>query len=222
VFLKLCFFPTERLGRQSIDCVTGSQPESSSEAGIDIALVRLAQGGDTEAFGMLVEQNRNAVYRAVYAALGSRTEADDVVQEAFVTAYKNLRSFRGESSFKTWLLSIAWRKALDHRKRLSQWMRRIVVYDQFADGSPAVLDRVASGELPHDERVANLELQQTVRRLVVRLPRKLRDAVLLAGSGDYSYAQIAEMLRVPVGTVKWRVSEGRRVLREKLAALGHE
>jgi RNA polymerase sigma-70 factor (ECF subfamily) len=58
--------------------------------------------------------------------------------------------------------------------------------------------------------------------LIRTLPNKLRYALLLAGSGDYSYEQISHMLGVPVGTVKWRVSEGRRVLKEKLTALGHE
>ena len=170
---------------------------------------------------MLVERNRDAVYRAVYVALGSRTAADDVVQEAFVTAFKNLRSFRGDSSFRTWLLSIAWRKALDERKSVMRWMRRVVVYERFGDDSAAVLDRVPSTERPNDERIAGRELHHTVRRLIARLPRKLRDAVLLAGSGDYSYAQIAEMLNVPVGTVKWRMSEARRVLKKKLEAMGY-
>jgi RNA polymerase sigma-70 factor (ECF subfamily) len=60
------------------------------------------------------------------------------------------------------------------------------------------------------------DLQRRVRKLIATLPRKLRDALLLAGSGDYSYEQISVMLGVPVGTVKWRVAEARRVLRVKL------
>ncbi len=64
------------------------------------------------------------------------------------------------------------------------------------------------------------EMRRTIRRLVATLPRKLRDALLLAGSGEYSYEQIAAMLDVPVGTLKWRVSEARRVLKQKLAASG--
>jgi RNA polymerase sigma-70 factor (ECF subfamily) len=83
------------------------------------------------------------------------------------------------------------------------------------------MDRVRSAARSQEEALVSLELQRTVRRLIQSLPRKLRDALLLAGSGEYSYEQIARMLDIPVGTVKWRVSEARRVLKQKLAALGH-
>ena len=89
----------------------------------DLELVRLAQAGDADAFGLLVERNRRAVFRAALAAVGSATEADDVAQEAFVTAWRKLSGFRGESQFRTWLLSITWRKAIDRRKSLARWLR---------------------------------------------------------------------------------------------------
>ena len=79
-----------------------------------------------EAFGELVERNRRAVFRAALAAVGSATEADDVAQEAFVTAFQKLDGFRGEASFRTWLLSITWRKAIDRRKSVTRWMQRLV------------------------------------------------------------------------------------------------
>jgi RNA polymerase sigma-70 factor (ECF subfamily) len=60
-----------------------------------------------------------------------------------------------------------------------------------------------------------------VKQLIGTLPRKLRDAIMLAGSGDYTYEQIAQMLGIPLGTVKWRVAEARRVLKRKLAAMGY-
>jgi RNA polymerase sigma-70 factor (ECF subfamily) len=82
------------------------------------------------------------------------------------------------------------------------------------------MDRVPSTARSQEDALASAEMQRTLRRLIQSLPRKLRDALLLAGSGDYSYEQIARMLDVPVGTVKWRVSEARRVLKQKLAALG--
>ena len=72
-----------------------------------------------------------------------------------------------------------------------------------------------------EEDLAAAQLQQKVKRLIRTLPRKLRDALLLAGSGEYTYEQISHILGVPVGTVKWRVSEARRVLKQKIAAVGH-
>ena len=64
--------------------------------------------------------------RAALAALGSPAEADDVAQDAFVMAYRKLGSFRGEAAFRTWLLAIAWRKALDRRKSLARWLKLTV------------------------------------------------------------------------------------------------
>jgi len=186
----------------------------------DDGLVRLALSGDQAAFGELVEQHRRAVYRAAYAALGSAADADDVVQEAFVTAYQKLHTFRGESSFKTWLLSIAWRKALDRRKHITRWLRLTATRDAFAAESSPV-ERIPSSEPSHEARVTSDELHRIMKRLVAALPRKLRDALLLAGCGEHSYDEIAHMLDVPVGTLKWRVSEARRVLKKKLAALGY-
>ena len=191
------------------------------DPGADLELVRRAQAGDGHAFGELVERNRRAVYRAAYAALGSTADADDVVQEAFVTAYRKLSSFRAESSFRTWLLSIAWRKALDRRKSITRWLRTTVTHERFSDDAPGVVESLPSPERSHEDRLAADELHRTLKQLIATLPRKLRDALLLAGSGDHSYDEIGRMLDIPVGTVKWRVSEARRVLKRKLAALGY-
>jgi RNA polymerase sigma-70 factor (ECF subfamily) len=199
--------------------VTGTE----SEAVTDLDLVRLARGGDVEAFGELVERNRRAVFRAALAAVGSPAEADDVTQDAFVTAYRKLNSFRGESQFRTWLLSITWRKAIDRRKSLTRWLRMTASPPRDDDGDNAFdqMERVPSSDRSQEDTVTDDELQQNVMRLIGTLPRKLRDALLLAGSGDHTYEQISQMLGAPVGTVKWRVSEARRILKRKLAALGY-
>jgi RNA polymerase sigma-70 factor (ECF subfamily) len=199
--------------------VTGTESETVT----DLDLVRLAQAGDVEAFGELVERNRRAVFRAALAAVGSPAEADDVTQEAFVTAYRKLNSFRGESQFRTWLLSITWRKAIDRRKSLTRWLRMTVSPPRDDNGDDAFdqMARVPSSDRSQEETVTDDELQRNVTRLIGTLPRKLRDALLLAGSGDHTYEQIGRMLGTPVGTVKWRVSEARRILKRKLAALGY-
>ena len=98
----------------SIDRVTATETAEAATAA-DLALVKRVQAGDVEAFGDLVERNRRAVFRAALAAVGSATDADDVAQEAFVTAFQKLHGFRGDSSFRTWLLAITWRKAIDRR-----------------------------------------------------------------------------------------------------------
>ena len=102
--------------------MTGTEPSAAT----DLDLVRLAQTGDIDAFGELVERHRRAVFRAALACVRSPAEADDVAQEAFVTAYRKLGTFRGEAQFRTWLLSITWRKAIDRRKSIARWLRTAV------------------------------------------------------------------------------------------------
>ncbi len=201
---------------ESTNCVTATDPSEVS----DLDLVRRAQAGDTEAFGELVERNRRAVFRAALAAVGSAAEADDVAQEAFVTAFRKLGGFRGESAFRTWLLAITWRKAIDRRNSMTRWLRQTVTQVEFGDDTADIMDITPSNARSQEDELAGAELQRTLRRLIGTLPRKLRDALLLAGSGEYSYEQIGQMLGAPVGTVKWRVSEARRVLKRKLCALG--
>lgn len=181
----------------------------------DAELVERAQGGDSAAFGVLVERHRSAVYRAALAVLGSTADAEDVAQEALVAAYQKLGGFRGEAAFKTWVLSITWRHALDRRRSVAMRMKRFVSPPEDTWPDPA-----EPGPRP-DQLLAGTEFRGQVRRLVRRLPAKLRDPLLLWASGDYSYDELARVLAIPSGTAKWRVMEARRQLRERLLRLGY-
>jgi RNA polymerase sigma-70 factor, ECF subfamily len=187
----------------------------------DLELVRRAQGGDVEAFGELVQRNRRAVFRAALAAVGSAAEAEDVAQDAFVTAFQKLGGFRGEASFKTWLLTITWRKAIDRRKSVSRWMQRLAAPPHDAGESWDPMDRVPADGESQEDTAMTADLRRRLKPLIAALPKKLRDALLLAGSGDHSYEEIGQMLKIPVGTVKWRVSEARKVLKQKMTAMGY-
>ena len=212
------FIPTGLHVAESTDCVTGTEPSAVT----DLDLVRLAQAGDVEAFGELVERNRRAVFRAALACVGSPAEADDVAQEAFVTAFQKIEGFRGEASFRTWLLSITWRKAIDRRKSVTRWMQRLVMPAVSEDGEEwDPMQRLPSGARSQEDDLLTSDLQKRLRPLIASLPKKLRDALLLAGSGEHSYEEIGQMLKIPVGTVKWSVSEARKVLKQKMSAMGY-
>lgn len=206
----------------SIDRVTVTEAAEAASAW-DMALVRRAQAGDGQAFGELVERNQRAVFRAALAAVGSATEADDVAQEAFITAFQKLGAFRGESSFKTWLLTITWRKAIDRRKSATRWIHRLVAPTQSSETGEEwnPMDRVAAGGESQEDELMTSDLQKRLKPLIASLPKKLRDALLLAGSGDHTYDEIGRMLKIPTGTVKWRVSEARKVLKHKMASMGY-
>lgn len=194
-----------------VNAVEAAEPD-------DVALVRMAQAGDVDAFGDLVERHRRSVFRAALAATGSPTDAEDVAQEAFVAAFQKLDTFRGDASFKTWLLAIAWRKAIDRRKSVVRWMQRRAVARPDEEKDP--MENLPEPDRSQEQALIGSELHRELRSLIRALPRKLRDALLLAGSGEYSYEEIASMLAIPLGTLKWRVSEARRVLRLKLDAKG--
>jgi RNA polymerase sigma-70 factor (ECF subfamily) len=193
----------------------------------DLELVERARKGDSDAFGVLVERHHRAALRAAVTALGRPDDADDAVQEAWIAARDRLDGFRGDAAFRTWLLAIVWHKATDRRRGVMRWLSRLVALDsgggQPAEmGSAAPLALVAAAATPSPERAAlDGERQRAIARLVRALPARLRDPLLLVGSGDYSYDDVAAMLATPVGTVKWRVSEARRQLRVKLTRLGY-
>ena len=190
----------------SINCVT------------DAELVERARQGEPAAFGELVDRHRSAVYRAALAALGSAADAEDAAQEAFLTAYRRLSSFRGEASFKTWLLTIAWHQAINHRRGLTRWWRLIARPRSDEDDND---EEYPSAERSPEEMLSDERLQRDIERAITELPPKLRDPLLLAQSGEYKYDEIGSMLKAPVGTIKWRISEARRVVKERLRQRGY-
>jgi RNA polymerase sigma-70 factor (ECF subfamily) len=179
----------------------------------DEELVLLARQGDPDAFDQLVARHQSAVYRAALAALRVREDAEEVAQDAFIRAWRALDRFRSESSFRTWILRIAWNRAISKRRSLASWLRRTTPMDDVAEP-------VAAGEGQYGW-MHSVELQAHATSAIQALTPKLRDALLLAQSGEYQYDEIARMLAIPVGTVKWRISEARRKVRETLAALGY-
>jgi RNA polymerase sigma-70 factor, ECF subfamily len=200
----------------------------------DHELVERARHGEAAAFEALVTRHHQAARRAAVAALGAADDADDVAQEAWIAVHARLTDFQGASSFRTWLLAIVWNKALDRRRQVGRWLRRMVSLDtpwpsgESGAAAPAAITIGAAAAIGLSEdrpsperRVLNDELSGQIARLVRALSAKLRDPLLLIGSGDYSYEEVAAMLGIPVGTAKWRVSEARRQLRAKLERLGH-
>jgi RNA polymerase sigma-70 factor (ECF subfamily) len=187
----------------------------------DAELIERAREGDRAAFGDLVERYQQTVFRAVLVVLRSREDAEEVAQDAFVSAFTKLDGFRGDASFKTWILSIAWNRALDRRRRIGQWMRRFVNRDDETMAEPS------SGQPTHEQDMIARETRAEVRRLLRSLPPKYREPLLLSLSGDHTFEEIGALLRIPTGTAKWRAMEGRRLMRTKLvraqpARLGEE
>src|SRR5262245_64321478 len=204
---------------------TGWRPPMSTFCVTDADLVARARQGDTAAFGDLIDRHRPAVYRAALAALGSHADAEDTAQDAFLAAYRRLDSFRGEASFKTWLLTITWHQAINRRRSLGRLWHRLIeprvsgLHENAEELSP--FDGIAASGPTPEQSAADNQLRRDVLAAIRALSPKLRDALLLAQAGTYSYDEIGAMLGVPTGTVKWRVSEARKVIRKRLDERGY-
>ena len=181
----------------------------------DAELVEEARRGDASAFGELVERHRAAVYRTALVVCGSRPDAEEVAQDTFLAAWRSLDRFRGDSQFKTWVLAIAWKRALTRRRSVWNRIRRL------ADRPDSGFEPAARGP-GAEERLIGSDFADCVARLVRTLPVKLRDPLLLAATGEWTFAEMAVALNVAEGTLKWRVMEARRRLKQKLSAMGYE
>ena len=196
-----------------------SAAPAMSDATFDAETTQLAvraRGGDRDAFSALVGLHERAARRVAIAALGEMAEAEEAVQEACLTAWRRVDRLEDPAAFRSWFLKITWRKALDRRRSLRSWLKRLQL-DAFG-ADPA--DVIPSPAVPADDALLLRERDQAIARMIRSLPARLRDPFLLAATGEHRYEDIARMLNIPIGTVKWRMLEARRLLREKLGRLG--
>ena len=181
-----------------------------------VRLVALARTGDRAAFGRLLEDHLTAARRVALAAVGQPMDADEAVQDASVAAWTRLDALQDPAAFRGWFMRIVWRKAIDRRRSMRSWLDRFGM----ASSDDRPMEFPAADPSP-DALLISRELAIAIAQVVKALPRKLRDPFLLAASGDHRYEDIAAMLGVPIGTVKWRISEARRLIRLKLDRMGH-
>lgn len=195
--------------------MTGEAEPTAADPEV-VRLVALARTGDRAAFGRLIEDHLAAARRLALAAVGQPSDADEAVQEASVAAWTRLSALQEPAAFRGWFMRIVWRKAIDRRRSLRTWL------DRFGTSSSEERPmEFPAAEPSPDAQLISRELAQAIAQVVRALPRKLRDPFLLAASGDHRYEEIATLLSLPVGTVKWRISEARRMIRVKLERLGH-
>jgi len=185
---------------------SSKRPGPKTLAEIDV-LVERARAGDKGAFGQLVEQFRGRIYALALHLTGSRTEADDITQEAFLRAYDQIGNFEGRSQFFTWLYRIAVNRALNGRRDGAR--RRSVGLDD-----PRVEAAIAVDAYGDPRRAA--ELSQTYARLVCALDAlspTLRSTVVLVALQGLSHEEAGVVLGCPPGTVAWRMHDARARLR---------
>lgn len=192
--------------------------ETTQAADEDHDLVTACQKGDADAFGVLVAKYQKKAFNIAFRMMGDYDETADTVQEAFLSAFRSIKKFRGEAKFSTWLYGICVNQA---RNRLKQARRRSLHEGTSIDEPIETEDgchvlEPADDDPPPDEQLRVKDLQDTVQECIGRLGEEFREVLVLRDIHGFSYEEIRDILDIPDGTVKSRLFRARDVLRDSL------
>jgi RNA polymerase sigma-70 factor (ECF subfamily) len=183
----------------------------------DLSLVQSLREGSESAYELLIARFQQPVYALALRLLNDQSDACDVVQEVFLKVFRNVGSFRGQSSLKTWIYRITVNEAHNARRWFFRHRRREVELDDEPPETRSLKEVIAdSGRSPFDV-VFDREQQSMVEAALEKINPIFREAVVLRDLADLSYEDIAEVLNVSLGTVKSRILRGREALRDQLA-----
>jgi RNA polymerase sigma-70 factor, ECF subfamily len=184
----------------------------------DAEFVSRCQSGDIDAFEVLVERHQKKMLNIVYRITGDYDDACEVVQEAFLSAYRAINKFRGDAKFSTWLTGITVNHAKNRmRQTQSRSYHEVISIDdpvetesgQFAYDPPAQ-------EASAIEQLVQKEVQEKVQECIGGLDKDQRDVLVLRDIEEFSYDEIGLILKIPDGTVKSRLSRARDALKDCL------
>jgi RNA polymerase sigma factor (sigma-70 family) len=190
--------------------------ESTTITESDESLVARVQKGDPSAFDVLVERHKERLYNAIYQMTANHQEADDLVQESFIKAFRAIRSFQGRSSFYTWIYRIAMNRTLNHlkrRKRGAEFSLNDV--DASIEHDPDFVE-LMSHKTPRREAALN-ELQQRLNEAMAKLSENHRMVVTLHDIQGLTHSEIAEIVNCSEGTVRSRLFYARQQLQALLS-----
>ena len=195
-------------------------PDRSAEGVADLEDLRLVDGlkvGANWAYEELITRFQQPVYSLALRLLTGQSEACDVAQEVFLKVFRNISSFRGQSSLKTWIYRITVNEAHNARRWFFRHRRREVELDNRPEESVNWKEMIADGGRSPYEVAMDREQQVIVEAALDRINPIFREAVALRDIADLSYDEIALVLGVSLGTVKSRILRGREALRKELA-----
>jgi RNA polymerase sigma-70 factor, ECF subfamily len=183
----------------------------------DHRLISSLQAGDESAYEQLIGRFQSAVYNLAYRLLNDQADASDVAQEVFLKIFRNVGSFRGDSSLRTWVYRIAVNESHNRRRWLFRHRRgETAIEETFEDSETRARPLMDSGETPFDFTM-NREARTLLEEALATVNPVFRTALVLREIEDMSYEEIADILQVSIGTVKSRIVRGREALRRNLA-----
>ena len=198
--------------KQPLEAKLERTPEQEAANEALARLVRQCMAGDSQAWQQLVVSQHRRIYAICYRFTGSGTDAEDLTQDVFLKLYKNLASFDTQKgSFQTWITTLARNLLVDHfrRTRLDRASDSLDATFDGDDDGPTMADRLADPRPSQEQHIAGLQLKVRVQNALKQLSPELREAVILRDLEDMDYKEISQVLRIPEGTVKSRISRGR-------------
>jgi RNA polymerase sigma-70 factor (ECF subfamily) len=186
----------------------------------DLSLARAARAGRTEAYGLLVQGCQDRLYPTILRLTGSREDAQDVLQDAFVRGFEKLDQFHGDSSFYTWIYRIAVNLALNRFRRGG--MKRVLRPGGPGVGRAALDPPDASPDADPSHAMERAEREAAVAAALNELAPDQRAVVILKDFDGRRYEEISEVLNIPIGTVRSRLHRARNQLKDRLRALIEE
>ena len=178
-------------------------------------IIEKCKQGDLSAFDDLVRRYEKRVYNFAYRMTGNYDDANDIAAEAFIKVYNAIKSFRGDANFSTWLFRIVTNSYLDGRKRSKAYMN--IPLDEYIDLEESSVTRQIEDPSPSPlEHLEAGERSEVLEWAINNLPEYQRIMVLLYHTQGQSYEDIAEIIGLPIGTVKSRLNRARLALKEKL------
>ncbi len=190
-------------------------PEQEAEQQALVRLVRQCMAGDQPAWQQLVVSQHRRIYAICYRFTGSASDAEDLTQDVFLKLYRNLASFDVQKgNFQTWITTLARNLLVDHfrRTRMERATDSLDASLNGEDDGVTLAGRLADPGRSQDSHVAGLELKAKIQQALAKLSPELREAVVFRDLEEMDYKEIAQVLRIPEGTVKSRISRGRAEL----------
>lgn len=181
----------------------------------DDVLVNQAKDGNMESFEMLVEKYQKNVYNIAFRFVGNKEDAYDLAQEAFIKAYKGLKNFRQDATFKTWMYHITSNVCRDFLKKTKK-VKELSLNEPLTTDDGDMEKQLADGSKGPEELYESYELSKFVQTMIDSLPDDYKEIIILREIQQLSYEEIAEVLQCSLGTVKSRLNRARKALREKI------
>lgn len=192
--------------------------KNHSVADEDSRLVILCKKRDLNAFEALVRRHEKNMLNIAYRMIGNYEEACEIVQDSFVSAYKNMSDFKEQAKFSTWLCAIVINLSKNRLKQLKSQLyhERFSIDDPVSTDEGHIKTELASNEPSVIEKLEIKETQEKVQACINALEDELRETLVLRDIQGFSYDEISDILKIPEGTVKSRLSRARDVLKDCL------